>query len=102
MVTNMETEIYEVRFKSAADIKHASHLLAEACMRTEQVFGKKRVKEVGMMRSDRTLSWFIEAGAGSGDYLIRLFLESLEKTIGKESFRVDILKAEPLALKREP
>lgn len=91
---NTETEIYSFRFKSQTDVKRASHLLAEACMRTEQAFGKKRVKEVGMMRSDRTLSWLIEAGPGSGDYIIRLFREALELALGKESFKVDILKAE--------
>ncbi|MBI4376698.1 MAG: hypothetical protein HY549_09645 [Elusimicrobia bacterium] len=98
MTTKTETELYGIRFKSAADLKLASQLLAETCAKVEPLFGKKRLKEVGMMRSDRNPGWIIEGQPGCGEYLIRFFLDSLRKALGRDSFRVEVFKAEACAL----
>lgn len=98
MTTKTETELYGVRFRNAADLKLASRLLAEACVKVEPLFGKKRLKEVGMMRSDRNPGWIIEGQPGCGEYLVRLFLESLRKAMGRDSFKVEVFRAEACAL----
>ncbi|MBI4248565.1 MAG: hypothetical protein HY611_03595 [Elusimicrobia bacterium] len=98
MTTKTGTELYGVRFRSAADLERASRLLAEACAKVEPLFGKNRLQEVGMMRSGLSLSWIIEAGSGCGEYLIRLFLDSLRNAIGRDSFKVEVFKAEARAL----
>ncbi len=97
MTMKTEAELYGIRFKSAADLKLASRLLAEACATVEPLFGRKRLQEVGMMRSGRNPGWIIEGQPGCGEYLIRLFLESLRKTMGRDSFKVEVFRSEACA-----